>query len=330
LEPWSITTILVAFGGGVFGAALGGLWSIILCALLVLAGSAVVMAGGTDFLLMQVALGPVFGPHVGGFAAGIAAATYAAGVKKNQPNGDAKDIVSPLVDTSWDVLAMGGLFAVLGHILAQIIPQIPIVNQTDGLAFNIFLTAVIARLLFYGGEMPWGKKESIQKYGYLGTNNYAISWMPYMSQPGKLLMLGIGVGTISPAMAMMAQKQLAPLVAKGAVAESTAFVVALLMGWTLAILALLLLNAATGSAQKVPITHCIADLSALAFLLTGSFGLAVIVGILAAFWEELWARMVWNHGSNHIDPPATAIAFGTLVLAILLKPEFLNLAQLFK
>ncbi|MEN6460913.1 MAG: hypothetical protein ABFC94_06030, partial [Syntrophomonas sp.] len=269
MEPWSITTILIAFGGGVFGAALGGLWSIILCALLVLAGSVLVMAGGSNFLLMQVALGPIFGPHVGGFAAGIAAATYAAGVKKNQPCGDAKDIVSPLTDTSWDVLAIGGLFAVLGHILAQIIPLIPIFNQTDTLAFNIFLTAVIARLVFFKGEMPWGKKESIQKYGYLGTNEGALSWMPWMSKPAKLLMLGIGMGSISPAMAMVVQKQLAPLIAKGTINAGDAFVVALLMGWTLAILALLLLNAATGSAQKVPITHCIAELSAMAYLLTG-------------------------------------------------------------
>lgn len=330
MEPWSITTILIAFGGGVFGAALGGLWSIILCALLVLAGSVLVMTGGSNFLLMQVALGPIFGPHVGGFAAGIAAATYAAGVRRNQPNGDAKDIISPLTDTSWDVLAVGGLFAVLGHILAQIIPLIPIFNQTDNLAFNIFLTAVIARLLFFKGEMPWGKKESIQKYGYLGTNDYAISWMPWMSRPAKLLMLGIGMGSISAAMAMVAQEQLTPLVTKGSIAAGDAFVVALLMGWTLAILALVLLNAATGSAQKVPITHCIAELSAMAYLLTGSLVLGIIVGIVAAFWEELWARLVWNHGSTHIDPPATAIAFGVMILALLLKPEFLNLAQFFK
>lgn len=330
MEPWSITTILVAFGGGIFGVALGGLWSIILCALLVLAGSVLVMAGGSDFLLLQVALGPVFGPHAGGFAAGIAAASYAAGYKKNHPTLDAKDITAPLLDTSWDVLAIGGVFAVLGHILAQLLPKIAIINQCDLLALNIVITAVIARLLFYKGEMPWGKKESIQKYGYLGNDDYKIAWMPWMSQPAKLLMLGIGVGAISPSMAMMAQKQLAPLVARGTITATDSFVVALLMGWALAILALTLLNVGQGPIQKVPITHCIADLSALAFLLSGSLALGIIVGVLAAFFEDLMARMFWNHGSNHIDPPATAIAFGTLILCLLLKPEFLNLAQFFK
>ncbi|MEN6460308.1 MAG: hypothetical protein ABFC94_02915 [Syntrophomonas sp.] len=330
MEPWSITTILVAFGGGVLGTAFGALWSIFLCALLILAGSVLVMAGGSDFLLMQIGLGPVFGPHVGGFAAGLAAASYAAGYKKNHPNNDAKDILSPLMDTSWDVLAVGGLFSVLGHILAQLLPLIPVINQFDVLALDIVLVTVIARFMFYKGEMIWGNKESIKKYGYLGNDDYKIAWMPWMSRPAQKLMLGIGVGTISPVMAMMAQKQMAPLVAQGTITATDSFVVALLMGWTLGLLALLLLNVGQGPIQKVPITHCVADLSALAFLLSGSLALGIVVGVFAAFLEELAARMVWNHGSNHIDPPATAIAFGTLILSLLLKPEFLNLARFFK
>ena len=330
MEPWSIITMLVAFGGGVFGAALGGLWSIFLCALLVLVGSVLVMAGGSDFLLFQIALGPVFGPHVGGFTAGLAAASYAAGYKKNHPNQDAKDILSPLMDTSWDVLAIGGAFSVLGHILAQLLPKIPIINQFDILALDIVITIIIARFLFHKGEMPWGKKESIEKYGYLGNDDYKIAWMPWMSQPAKLFMLGIGVGTMSTAMAAMVQKQLEPLVANGTITAADSFVAALLMAWALGLLSLLLLNVGQGSIQKVPITHSIAELSALAFLLSGSLALGIIVGIIAAYLTELAARMFWNHGSNHIDPPAVAIAFGTLILSLLLKPEFLNFAQYLK
>lgn len=83
METWSFDTLLLVFGGGIVGAAFGGLWSVIMCAGLVVLGSAIVFAGGPDYLLMQVALGPVFGPHVGGFAAGLAAAAYAAGVRNN-------------------------------------------------------------------------------------------------------------------------------------------------------------------------------------------------------------------------------------------------------
>ena len=35
---------------------------------------------------------------------------------------------------------------------------------------------------------------------------------------------------------------------------------------------------------------------------------------MAGAFQELMARMFWNHGSNHVDPPAVAIAFGTLAL----------------
>ena len=104
MEAWSLTTILVCFGGGIMGPALGGLFFFVLCGLVVLAGCIFVLSGGSDFVLLQVGLGPIFGPHVGGFCSGVVAATYAAGVKKNHPGGAAKDIPSPLLDTSWDVL----------------------------------------------------------------------------------------------------------------------------------------------------------------------------------------------------------------------------------
>jgi len=136
MEAWSISTLLMAFGGGILGTAMGGLWAVIICALLILAGSIIVLAGGSDFLLMQVALGPIFGPHVGGFASGLAAAAYAAGCRKNHPTGAAKDILSPLLDTSWDVMVVGGLFALLGHILLQLMVKIPIVNQFDVIALH--------------------------------------------------------------------------------------------------------------------------------------------------------------------------------------------------
>jgi hypothetical protein len=46
----------------------------------------------------------------------------------------------------------------------------------------------------------------------------------------------------------------------------------------------------------------------------GSLLLAGVVGIAAMFLQDFGARMLWNHGSNHCDPPATAISFGTFIL----------------
>ena len=67
---------------GIFGSSLGALWSFCLCVFLTIAGGLVVVSGGSDFLLLQVGLGPIFGPHTGGFVAGIVAATYAADLRK--------------------------------------------------------------------------------------------------------------------------------------------------------------------------------------------------------------------------------------------------------
>jgi len=329
MEAWSLNTLLLVFGGGIFGAAFGALWSIILCALIILVGCGVVLSGGSDFLLLSVGLGPIFGPHVGGFASGIAAATYAAGYRKNHPSGTAKDILSPLLDTSWDVLAVGGIFALFGHALLQLVGKVPVINQFDTLALVVVVSNVFCRLLFQK-EAPWGNMESIKKIGYLKTDNYSISWAPWQAVTSRHVILGLGVGLLSGATAIGLSGQLAPMVAKGAISPVAAFVVPLIIGWALAIISLIPLNLAVGSIQKVPIVHAMAILAALAALYSGSIVVAGIVGVLAALLQELMARMFYNHGSNQIDPPAAAIMFGTFVLNLLFKPEFLNLGQLFK
>ena len=168
-------------------------------------------------------LGPIWGPHVGGFASGVIAATYAAGYRKNYPTGHAKDILSPLLDTSWDVLVVGGVFSLVGHGLAQYLPTIPIINQFDTLGLSIFINFVIARLLFLK-EMPWGNMDSIRKFGYLGTDNYAISWVGWQSPPSRLFTVGLGMGILSGGLAMGFQNILTPLVAKGTVSATAAFV----------------------------------------------------------------------------------------------------------
>ena len=55
-------------------------------------------------------------------------------------------------------------------------------------------------------------------------------------------------------------------------------------------------------------------LAALAYLHFGSILLSGIVGIGAIFLQDYMARLFYNHGSNHWDPPATAIAIGTFIL----------------
>lgn len=317
MEPWSFETLLICFGGGMVGAAFGGLWAFILCGFLVLSGCIVVLTGGGDFLLLQVGLGPIFGPQIG-FAGGVAAVSYAAGIKKNIASESGKDILSPLVDTSWDVLVVGGIAAVITHIIINILVKIPVINMFDCIALGIALTFMLARLLFQK-EMPWGNSASIKEHGWLKTNNYALSWVPWMSPPARLTVIGFGIGIMSSSFAMGTKGVLDPMVASGEVSATAAFVVPLIIGWALAAISLIGLNFATGEIQKFPVWHCMAILSALAYLHFGSILLAGIVGILAAFLQELAARMFWNHGSDHIDPPAVAIAVGTFILNLIQK-----------
>lgn len=314
MDAMSLNTLLVCFGGGIVGAALGGLLSFIVCAMLVLAGCMVVLQGGSDFLLLQIGLGPIFGPQAGGFAAGVAAAAYAAGARNNHPTGAAKDILSPLIGTSWDVLVVGGLFAVFGHLLVQAFGKLPVVKDFDVLALSVVLTAVVARLLFQK-QMPWGAPDSIKQYGYFGTgDNYSLSWLPWTLPLPKLVVFGFGGGLLSAAIAAGTKTMLAPLVAKGLVSAAGAVVVPLIMGWAVAGLSLMSLQFGTGAIQKMPAWHCQAVLSALAYLYFGSFVAAGVVAILATLLQELMARMFWNHGSTHVDPPACAIAVGTFIL----------------
>ena len=317
MEPWSVTTLLICFGGGIMGAALGALFSFIASGIIIFVGCAVVLAGGSNFILMQVGLGPVFGPQIE-FCAALVAVTYAVGVKKNFTPGTAKDILSPLVDTSWDVMLVGGIAGVFSHVLMNILVRIPVVNMFDCLALSIVLTIMIARILFMK-EMPWGNSESIKKYGWLKTDNYSLSWVPWMAVPSRFAIFSFGVGILCGALAMITKGILDPMVAQGTIPASDAFVVPLIIGLSLAAISLIGLNFATGEIQKFPVWHAQAILSALAYLHFESIVIAGIVGVLAAFLQELMARMFWNHGSSHIDPPACTIASGTFILNIINK-----------
>lgn len=314
MELSNLNMLLICFGGGIVGAALGGLLAFLVCALLVLLGCMIVLHGGSDFILLQVGLGPIFGPQAGGFASGVAAAAYAAGFRKNHPTGAAKDILSPLIGTSWDVLVVGGLFGVIGQLLVQSFGTLPIVKDFDVLGLSVILTAMLARLLFLK-EMPWGSPESIKKYGYFGTGeNYSISWLPWTLPVPKLMVFGFGAGLLSAGIAAGAKSILTPLVAQGTVSAAGGIVVPLIMGWAVAGVSLMGLELATGSVQKMPAWHCQAVLGALAYLSFGSIFVAGLVGVLATLLQELMARMFWNHGNTHIDPPAFAITIGTFIL----------------
>jgi hypothetical protein len=328
MEPYSLNTLLIVFGGGIIGTALGGLWAIILCALFGLIGCGILLSGGSDFVLAQIAFGPIFGPHTGGFGAALMAGCYAV-MKKNHPGGSAKDILSPLLHTSGDVLLMGGALSVVAHLVLQVVVKIPIVNQSDGVAVTLVLMTFLTRAIFLK-EGPLGQASSIKEHGLFGTNNYAISWAGWQSPMSKNIPMSFGMGLLSAGLAWGFKMQLDPLVEAGTVSGLGGFLAPLVIGWILCILILLPLQVSTGTIQQVPIMHCMAIIGAWAFMHTGSILLGGIVAVIAGMVQEASARLFYNHGSSHIDPPSVGIMICTLLINLAMKPEFLNLAALFK
>jgi len=330
MDTWSLQTFVMVFCGSVIGTALGTLWAVIVCALLVIVGIGVVMAGGSDFILNQIALGPFFGPHLGSFLVPIIASAYSAGVRKNHPTGNGKDIVSPLIGTSWDVLAVGGLIGCFNWVLFNLIIQIPILNQFDGFGLSIMICCLLGRAVFTR-EGPFGSKESIQKYGLLGTDNGNIAWQANQSTDFiKSMFLGGCLGALFGGIALAIVDAMQPMVDSGAVAAGNVTLCAQLIGWAIAIFSLLPAFFSTKSFANVPSWHSQCSVPALVAMYTGSIVAAAVTGVLMWLLQELMARLFVNHASNSFcDPPASAIAFGTFFVNILLKPEFLNLSSLF-
>ncbi|MGM0502691.1 MAG: hypothetical protein ACQERJ_09180, partial [Bacillota bacterium] len=199
-ELMDMNLILAAFGGGLFGAAIGALPSFIFCGFLVLAGEALAVAGGPSADVLgftgAIGFGTLFGPHIG-FAGGAAASAYAAHVKDSLEDG--ADILTPLIkigaeDQVWDILAVGGLFGVLGYFLNGIFGTV-MGLPTDTIALTVAVSALIHRIIFCNTGI-FGKYDSD-----LSDSRWnppaSIAWLPFQMHAGHLISLGLGVGLVS-------------------------------------------------------------------------------------------------------------------------------------
>jgi len=163
--------LLVAFAGGVLGAALGGYAAYGLAGLVVTVGEVgrlALGAGGSDLLVENatanataatgatavgvnatglVGYGPVLGPHVA-FAGGVAAAAFAARkgyLDTGYGYHEAKHVTTAL-GTRSDVLLVGGVFGVVGYWFAQLSLRFSL--PWDPVAASIVLSALLHRTVF--------------------------------------------------------------------------------------------------------------------------------------------------------------------------------------
>lgn len=282
--------LLAAFGGGVFGAAIGTLPVFILTGFAVLAGAAAVAGGGGGAVLSQVAFGPFLGPHIA-FGGGAAATAYA--FKKGLLD-SGRDITPGLMGLNRpDVLVVGGVFGALGYLIERGWQALGLVAWTDTIALTVVVSAVIARVAFgskgvFGTPHPKGKR--------FQTDDVS-NWLPWQESPAMLVMAGLGAGLPSA--------YAASLLGAGAGGDVIGF------GIAAASLAFLQFGV------KTPVTHHIALPAAIATIASGSLVVGGLFGVVGAFAGELWSRVFLIHGDTHIDPPAAAIASTVVVIRAL-------------
>ena len=151
---FSLLFLIAAFGGGIFGTAIGGQPAFIFTGFMVMIGVANSLAGGQFDFLTNVAFGPVFGPHIS-FAGAAAAAAFAANRGSLET---ARDIGTPLTGTRDPlVFVVGGLFGMGGYLvnfglgsllsIAGTTGGAP-VPLTDTVALTVGISGIAARLIF--------------------------------------------------------------------------------------------------------------------------------------------------------------------------------------
>ncbi|MFT8209578.1 MAG: permease [Symbiopectobacterium sp.] len=264
--------------------------------------SQIVTGSATTFI--QFPFG-VFGPHVGGFAAGVAATAYAA---KKGKLASGRDITAGLSGLGApDVLLVGGAFGAIGFVIAWLFNQVPSFSSglawTDTVALTVVISGMIVRLMF-------------GTTGLLGTPQTGIRrcyppqdqcWMPYHSRIPQLSVLGIGIR-------LMAGYLGHTFGGSGA-----------LLAFGISAFSLVFLHFNT----QVPVSHHIALPAALAAAASGSLIWAAVVGILCALLGELISHLFLVHGDNHIDPPAFTIAIMTTLVNLLATIGFFAAIPLF-
>ena len=293
-----IASLFVAFAGGIFGAAVGALGAFVILGFLIIIG---VAAQSTGADLLSIPLGAAFGPHVGGFAAGVAAAAYAAHKGKLETG---KDIVTSLMGLNRpDVLLVGGLFGIGGYLVNFCLNQVNIA-WTDNVALTVVISAMVARLLWGNGLL--GKVDN-------GTRRYAppqdATWVPWQSSFPQRFMIGVGAGTLSAYIALLLG------------AENGGAV----LGFAISAISLIPL----GFGFQVPITHHITLVAAVVALASGSLLWGSLFGVAAALVGEFFANTFQAHGNTHIDPPATTIATLTSVSILFANLGFYGLPMPF-
>lgn len=282
--------LLIAFAGGIFGAAIGAFPIWVLCGLAVLIGATINLTTGNADFMNLVAWGTFLGPHTS-FAGGCAAAAYAA---KHKLISNGKDICTALAGlNNPTILLIGGVFGVIGHIILYVLLLIPNYSDiawTNTIALAVILDMILARIIF--GKTGLFGKVPTNTNRWKPTAEHA--WVIYQSDPLQMLLLAIAVGAPAAYMAIILPKSSGLIF--GFVTVAYTFMI---MGY------------------KVPVTHHIALSASMVTAATGNVAWGITFGILAAYLGELCAALFVYHADTHIDPPTMALVLTFTIYPLL-------------
>ncbi len=306
-----VFALVAAFGGGAFGATIGALPAFILTGAIAIAGAAAQMAGGSDFIVGNVAFGSFLGPHIA-FAGGVAAAAYAANMRSaNKLKATTTDEVeqetiegtsiglSLHLTQDYRVLLVGGVFGILGFLINHLYANV-IGFQTDTVAMTVATSGILARFML-GRTGLIGKcckdNKLCKSCGKCNRQFFSL---------GKGLMYNLVLGgTISILVSFVAASLMNTV---GISNEIMVTFPTLCFG----ISALSLIFAQTGSAT--PGTHHITLIAALATIASGNPLVGVSFGVVSTLIGDFAVNTFNSQCDSHIDPPAIAIFICTFII----------------
>jgi hypothetical protein len=279
--------LALAFCGGVFGAAVGGLCSFVFCGLAALISSAFMlaghqeMAGWTDAWLTW---GPLLGAQTS-FVGGGWAAAYA---RHRAGFHNGRDICKPLAPLNRpDVLAIGGLGGMCGAFMTWLfwlIPSYTVGGQAmascNSVACGVAVAAMIGRLTC-GKSGLFGKvPEGVRRW----VGNDSCCWIPWQHDSGQLMLLAVAIGLPS---ALLAYANPATH---------------LMMFGVMTVLYLFMILG-----QGVIAGHHFAICAYFAVAATGNAAWGLAFAVLCGFLTEIFAFTFTAYGDSHIDPPTCGI-----------------------
>jgi hypothetical protein len=333
-SPWAVELLVAAFAGGVFGAAVGALQSFALAGLFVVVGElyalAVETVGGTPAVDItgSIAFGPVLGPHVA-FAGGAGAVAYAA--RKGYLDADfdyhpAKNVVTGLGSRP-DVLAVGGAFGVVGHLVtagagALAVPVDPVALGVVGSAFAHRLALGYSVIGARPGQLldmsPFEARAAADGGATSGTvdeGSHAVEpWLPYQYRWGHVAALGVAMGALGGYVAYVTAS---PFLAFGISVVALAFLCAGVADIPVTHHMTLPASTAALALVDAPATELTPTLVQESLALGPVVVVGVTFGLLGALAGEFLQRVLYAHAETHLDPPAASIVVTSLLLAVL-------------